>query len=158
MGPFSHGGWSHEMGKHFHNEVYFGDSIATFYQKNIETPFFNHYLKNKNLQLIFLKLICLILEKRVETICRMATKSSSKNSVLFKRNGQFTTESPSSASFTEYFSDPNKPVPSSTNLKDFNGFTPRNYMSEDQRFTENRPDVASFTTEILRRYYFGWRN
>jgi hypothetical protein len=46
MGPFSHGGWSHEMGKHFHNEIYFGDSIATFYQKNIETPFFNHYLKN----------------------------------------------------------------------------------------------------------------
>jgi hypothetical protein len=39
MGPFSHGGWSHEMGKHFHNEIYFGDSIATFYQKNIETPF-----------------------------------------------------------------------------------------------------------------------
>lgn len=34
------------MGKHFHNEVYFGDSIATFYQKNIETPFFNHHLKN----------------------------------------------------------------------------------------------------------------
>ena len=32
-GAFSHGGWSYEMGKHFHNEVYFGDSIATFYQK-----------------------------------------------------------------------------------------------------------------------------
>ena len=46
MEPFSHGGWSYEMGKHFHNEVYFGDSIATFYQKNIETPFFNHHLKN----------------------------------------------------------------------------------------------------------------
>jgi predicted acyl esterase len=64
MGPFSHGGWSHEMGKHFHNEIYFGDSIATFYQKNIETPFFNHYLKNPKSAIIFLKLICLILAKK----------------------------------------------------------------------------------------------
>ena len=43
MGPFSHGGWSRESGKHFHNDIYFGDSIATFYQKNMEFKFFNHY-------------------------------------------------------------------------------------------------------------------
>ena len=79
----------------------------------------------------------------------MATEKRSKNCFYLRENGQFSSESPSSASFTEYFSDPNKPVPSSTNLKEFNGFTPRNYMSEDQRFAENRPDVASFTTEIL---------
>jgi predicted acyl esterase len=30
-----------------------------------------------------------------------------------------------------------------------NGFTPRNYMSEDQRFALNRPDVLTFTTEYL---------
>ena len=47
MGPFSHGGWSREAGKHYHNDIYFGDSIATFYQKNIEYKFFNHYLKEK---------------------------------------------------------------------------------------------------------------
>ena len=45
MGPFSHGGWGHENGKTFHNDIYFGDSIATFYQKNIEYKFFSHYLK-----------------------------------------------------------------------------------------------------------------
>ena len=45
MGPFSHGAWGRETGKHFHNEIYFGDSIATYYQKNLETKFFSHYLK-----------------------------------------------------------------------------------------------------------------
>ena len=30
-----------------------------------------------------------------------------------------------------------------------NGFTPRNYMSEDQRFAAYRPDVLTFTTDIL---------
>ncbi|WP_461375226.1 hypothetical protein [Cloacibacterium normanense] len=43
-------------------------------------------------------------------------------------------------------------------MKEFNGFTPRNYMSEDQRFAENRPNVASFTRNPCRRPYFGWRN
>ncbi len=37
MGPFSHGAWAYEQGKHFHNQIYFGDSIATYYQKNVET-------------------------------------------------------------------------------------------------------------------------
>ena len=30
-----------------------------------------------------------------------------------------------------------------------NGFTPRNYMSEDQRFAAYRPDVLTFTTDVL---------
>ncbi|MCB4234389.1 CocE/NonD family hydrolase [Kaistella anthropi] len=56
--------------------------------------------------------------------------------------------SPSSTA-TEYYSDPNNPVLSSDNLRDFNGFTPRNYMSEDQRFAVGRPDVLTFTTDVL---------
>jgi predicted acyl esterase len=51
--------------------------------------------------------------------------------------------------YSEYYSDPNNPVLSSDHLKDFNGFTPRNYMSEDQRFAEGRPDVLTFTTDVL---------
>ena len=150
MGPFSHGGWSHEMGKHFHNEIYFGDSIATFYQKNIETTFFNHYLKNEKSAINLPEAYMFDTGKKEwKQFAEWPPKAAQKTQFYLRENGKFTTENPSSASFTEYFSDPNKPVPSSENLKDFNGFTPRNYMSEDQRFTENRPDVASFTTEIL---------
>ena len=150
MGPFSHGGWSHEMGKHFHNEIYFGDSIATFYQKNIETTFFNHYLKNEKSSINLPEAYMFDTGKKEwKQFAEWPPKAAQKTQFYLRENGKFTTEIPSSASFTEYFSDPNKPVPSSTNLKEFNGFTPRNYMSEDQRFTENRPDVASFTTEIL---------
>lgn len=150
MGPFSHGGWSYEMGKHFHNEVYFGDSIATFYQKNIETPFFNHHLKNTKSTIDLPEAYMFDTGKKEwKQFAEWPPKNAQKTAFYLRENGQFSSESPSSVSFTEYFSDPNKPVPSSTNLKEFNGFTPRNYMSEDQRFAENRPDVASFTTEIL---------
>jgi hypothetical protein len=78
----------------------------------------------KNLQLILLK--------------------STESKFLFIKNIEKTAGQGSS----EYYSDPNNPVLSSDNLKDFNGFTPRNYMSEDQRFAEGRPDVLTFTTDV----------
>ena len=44
MGPFGHGRWSQETGHTLHSNVYFGDSVATFYQREIETKFFQHFL------------------------------------------------------------------------------------------------------------------
>ncbi|WP_435523329.1 hypothetical protein [Chryseobacterium indoltheticum] len=39
-------------------------------------------------------------------------------------------------------------------MKDLNGFTPRNYMSENQRFAVGRPDVLISTRYSNRRYDF----
>jgi putative CocE/NonD family hydrolase len=49
-------------------------------------------------------------------------------------------------SFSEYLSDPSKPVPYTEDVH-FN--RTRTYMNDDQRFAERRPDVLSFKTEIL---------
>jgi len=150
MGPFSHGAWSRENGKHYHNDIYFGDSIATFYQKNMETKFFHHYLKNEKSELNLPEAYMFDTGKKEwKEFANWPPKQSQKLQFYLSENGKLTNNIPTGSGFTEYFSDPNKPVPSSENRKDFNGFTPRNYMSEDQRFTENRPDVATFTTEIL---------
>ena len=148
MGPFSHGGWSREMGRQFHNEIYFGDSIATYYQTKLETPFFKHYLKGNS------KVDAGLPEATMYDTGKMEWKEFStyppKNAqkITFYL-GNETLNKTSSSSASEYYSDPNNPVLSSNNLKDFNGFTPRNYMSEDQRFAEGRPDVLTFTTDIL---------
>lgn len=40
MGPFGHRGWSEETGHTLHNDLYFGDSLATDYQRHVEAPFF----------------------------------------------------------------------------------------------------------------------
>ena len=45
FGPWSHGDWAREKGRSAVGNVYFGDSISTFYQKNIESKFFHHFLK-----------------------------------------------------------------------------------------------------------------
>ena len=46
FGPWSHGDWAREKGFQAVNHIYFGDSISTFYQKEIERPFFNHFLRD----------------------------------------------------------------------------------------------------------------
>ena len=47
MGPWGHGDWATEKGKSVHNHIYFGDSISTFYQREIERRFFAYYLKGE---------------------------------------------------------------------------------------------------------------
>ncbi|MES2863542.1 MAG: CocE/NonD family hydrolase [Bacteroidota bacterium] len=151
MGPFSHGGWSRESGKHFHNDIYFGDSIATFYQKNIEAKFFNHYLKENSKNAVALPEAYMFDtgKKEWNEFSNWPPKNNTKLNFYLNSDGKITNQKPANSSYSEYFSDPNKPVPSSINYSDMNGFTPRNYMSEDQRFALNRPDVLTFTTEYL---------
>ena len=151
MGPFSHGGWSRESGKHFHNDVYFGDSIATFYQKNIEHRFFNHYLKENSKKAVALPEAYMFDtgKKEWKEFTNWPPKESTKLNFFLNSDGKLAKEKTQENYYSEYYSDPNNPVPSSVNYAEYNGFTPRNYMSEDQRFALSRPDVVTFTTEYL---------
>ena len=148
MGPFSHGAWARETGKHFHNEIYFGDSIATYYQKNLETKFFSHYLKgNTKTDAGLPEAVMYDTGKKEWKEFKNYPPKESVKLNFYLADGAL--KNSASNTVSEYYSDPNNPVLSSDNLKDFNGFTPRNYMSEDQRFAVGRPDVLTFTTEPL---------
>lgn len=148
MGPFSHGAWSRETGKHFHNEIYFGDSIATYYQTKLETPFFKHYLKgNSRIDAGLPEAVMYDTGNKEWKEFASYPPKNTKKVNFYLADG--TLKDSGSAGVSEYYSDPHNPVLSSDNLKDFNGFTPRNYMSEDQRFAVGRPDVLTFTTDIL---------
>ncbi|MEJ7767940.1 MAG: CocE/NonD family hydrolase, partial [Chitinophagaceae bacterium] len=48
----------------------------------------------------------------------------------------------------EYSSDPAKPVPYTSQTEGLT-FTPRRFMSDDQRYASNRPDVLTFETDTL---------
>ncbi|WP_445455263.1 CocE/NonD family hydrolase [Flavobacterium sp. HNIBRBA15423] len=151
MGPFSHGAWGRETGKHYHNDIYFGDSIATFYQKNIEYKFFNHYLKGDSKTAVALPEAYMFDtgKKEWNEFANWPPKKATKLNFYLSSNGKLETKKSNKTAYSEYYSDPNNPVPSSINYADFNGFTPRNYMSEDQRFALSRPDVVTFTTDYL---------
>jgi len=61
-------------------------------------------------------------------------------------NQQLTTSLISSKAI-KFISDIKKPVPYSEDIKTV--FTPRKYMTDDQRFAARRPDVLVFETDIL---------
>ncbi|SEI52182.1 hypothetical protein SAMN04487995_1116 [Dyadobacter koreensis] len=152
VGPFGHGRWSRETGHTFHNDIYFGDSIATFYQNNIEGRFFDHFLKGPGDGKTGLPEAYLFDtgKKEWKTFDKWPAASAEKKKLYFQTNGKLGFDAPASVkSYSEYVSDPLKPVPYTTNYKQMSGFTPFEYMSEDQRFASTRPDVLVFKTEVL---------
>ncbi|CCH53332.1 hypothetical protein BN8_02422 [Fibrisoma limi BUZ 3] len=161
MGPFGHGRWSRETGHTLHSNIYFGDSIATFYQRNIEAKFFNHFLKGPGDGKTGLPEAYLFDTGRKEwkTFDKWPTANAQTVAFQLAGNGQLLrsdgtsdrtpNQSPSSSAFSEFISDPMKPVPYTEDITTTLGFTPFNYMSEDQRFAGRRPDVLTFQTEPL---------
>jgi putative CocE/NonD family hydrolase len=69
--------------------------------------------------------------------------------LYFGEQGQLSINKPlrSDAQF-RYVSDPAKPVPYTSQTEGLT-FTPRNFMSDDQREASRRPDVLTFSTPVL---------
>ncbi|GAB2778847.1 CocE/NonD family hydrolase [Rhabdobacter roseus] len=152
MGPFGHGRWSRETGPTLHNDIYFGDSVATFYQTNIERIFFEHFLKGAGDGKTGLPEAYLFDtgKKAWRTFDQWPTTRARKRTLYFQPGGKLGFEVPQgTSSYSEYVSDPLKPVPYTEDYTQMTGFTPFAYMSEDQRFAATRPDVLVFQTEVL---------
>lgn len=153
MTPFGHGRWSRETGPAIHNDIYFGDSVATFYQKEIEFRFFRHFLKgsgdfNSGLPEAYM----FNTGKNVwRTFDYWPVKTALSKKLYLNASGRLTwgkgaQEKKHKLSF---WSDPNKPVPYVEDRSEMLRFTPYNYMSADQRFAAARPDVLAYQTEVL---------
>ncbi|NHA05208.1 CocE/NonD family hydrolase [Mucilaginibacter sp. HC2] len=151
MGPFGHGRWSRETGHTMHSNVYFGDSIATFYQKNIEAKFFNHFLKgngdkNSGLPNAYMYNTG---KKEWATFDKWPAPNAVHQKMYLGSDGKLANAQPSTAGSVSYISDPLKPVPYTEDNTTTMNFTPHNYMSEDQRFAGRRPDVLVYQTDVL---------
>ncbi|MFC4095309.1 CocE/NonD family hydrolase [Euzebyella saccharophila] len=149
MGPWDHGGWAREKGKTVHNHIYFGDSISTFFLKDIERNFFAHHLKSKNIYQLPEAYMFDTGSKEWQKFDEWPPKDIEPLSLHFKENGELTLNEKASADAVfEYTSDPNKPVPYRSETEGLT-FTPRKYMSDDQRHASRRTDVLTFETEPL---------
>ncbi|GAB4011231.1 CocE/NonD family hydrolase [Spirosoma migulaei] len=149
MGPFGHGRWSHETGHTLHSNVYFGDSVATFYQRNIEAKFFTHFLKGAGDGKTGLPEAYLFNTGRNEwkTFDKWPAANAQPMQFFLASTGKLAQQAGNA--YSEFVSDPMKPVPYTEDITTTQGFTPFNYMSEDQRFAGRRPDVLTFQTDVL---------
>jgi len=147
MGPWFHGQWASLDGTHLGN-VRFGANTSTWYQNNVEIPFFNYYLKGKG-DISKLAEATIFFSganewKQFET-WPPADKKDER--IYLQADGKLGWEKPATKnSFTEYVSDPAHPVPYT---EDIHFTRTRDYMTDDQRFASRRTDVLTFQTDLL---------
>lgn len=147
MGPWFHGGWSKGDGSYLGN-VRFGSKTSEYFQDKIEIPFFNYYLKGKgSLDQLAEATIFFTGENTWRSLAAWPPKDMVPTPLYFNEKSRLTFSKPSlNNDFTQYTSDPAKPVPYTEDVLDQRT---REYMTDDQRFAERRTDVITFKTELL---------
>ena len=150
FGPWDHGKWARAGVENYVGNYYFGDSISLKFQSEIETKFFNHFLKGKGDKNSGLPEAYVFDsgKKEWKSYDAWPPENVVKEDWFLNRNqglakqhdGKFTSE-------IKFTSDLKHPVPYSEDIKTV--FTPRKYMTDDQRFAARRPDVLVFETDVL---------
>lgn len=149
FGPWSHGDWARNKERQVIGNIHFGDSISDYFQKNIETKFFNHFLKEEANGKTGLAEAHMFNTgtKTWQSFESWPPKNTTKQNYFLQPDERLTQKANRMIATSDFVSDPKKPVPYSEDIKVV--FTPRKFMTDDQRFASRRPDVLTFETEIL---------
>lgn len=149
MGPWFHGQWGTKDGTHLGN-ISFGSNTNDWYQQNIELPFFNFHLKGRgSIDKIAEANIFFSGENQWRQFPEWPSKQVVSRDLFLTANGglsYFTNKMAPLTSYTEYTSDPAKPIPYT---EDVHMGRTREYMTDDQRFAARRPDVLVYQTPLL---------
>jgi len=149
FGPWSHGDWSRTKERQVIGNIHFGDNISDYFQKNIETKFFNHFLKGESNGETGLAEAHMFNTgtKAWQSFESWPPENTTKESYFMQPDERLTQRANRMIATSDFVSDPKKPVPYSEDSKVV--FTPRKFMTDDQRFASRRPDVLTFETEVL---------
>lgn len=146
VGPWYHGAWHNSEDFQNLGQTWFGDSTVAYYQKYIEYPFFSYYLDGKGKAPSHQAELFYTGENRWHQHQQWPAATAT-TPLYLQPDGKLSHNAPNSQhSFTDYVSDPAKPVPYTHHLQRRRNVE---YLAEDQRFAEQRPDVISFTSEEL---------
>jgi len=148
MGPWVHGGWGGRSDGSYLGNVRFGKKTSEYYQRNIEFPFFNFYLKLKGtVHDIAEATVFFSGENEWRRFNEWPSKNVEYTNLFIVNNGNLSFEkNTSNNAFSDYISDPAHPVPYT---EDVHMGRTSEYMTDDQRFASRRTDVLTFTTAVL---------
>jgi len=150
MGPWYHGAWARADGEAL-GHVQFGSDTSEFYRREIEFPFFKHFLKGSEKPSLPEAYVFQTGSNQWRQEDRWPPRNARPVRLYFSANGKLLWEPDSEedvSAYDEYISDPAKPVPYTNEIT--TGMT-REHMVEDQRFASRRPDVLTYETEELKR-------
>jgi putative CocE/NonD family hydrolase len=152
MGPWNHGGWYRpgtELGA-----VAFGDSTGVWFRREVEAPFFAHYLKDKGPLTLPEALVFEGGSNRWRRFDAWPPREAESRPLYLREDRRLSFEPPAGTAdaYDQFVSDPAYPVP----------YRPRPihvtysrdsqwgiWQTMDQRFVEGRPDVLVWSTEPL---------
>ena len=150
FGPWSHGDWARNKKRQAVGNVYFGDNISDYFQRDIETKFFNHFLKGGNKGGATGLPEAHVFDsgsKEWKSFEQWPPKKAMKASFFLGKDNALTGSPSTKYDAEKFVSDPANPVPYAEGKKMV--FTPRKYMSDDQRFAAAREDVLVYETPVL---------
>jgi putative CocE/NonD family hydrolase len=146
VGPWFHGGWVRSTGANF-GDINFGTPTSTWYQQNVEYPFFMQYLKDGPMADLAEATIFLTGSNQWKNFSSWPPKDAAIQTFYFQPGGKLSFTAPTATdSYDEYESDPNNPVPHQAGVQTSRT---REYMIDDQRFAARRPDVKVYQTDAL---------
>jgi putative CocE/NonD family hydrolase len=148
FGPWDHGRWARRDGRTVVGNYYFGDGVSEYFQENIETKFFEHFLKGAGDQNSGLPEAYVYDsgKKEWKQYDTWPPKGATKRDFYLSPDQELT-KTPEETMPVTFVSNIKKPVPYSEDIKSV--FTPRKYMTDDQRFAARRSDVLVFETEVM---------
>lgn len=152
MGPWIHGGWARGTGESL-GDIRFGARTSEFYQKEIELPYFNHFLKDQPDPALPKAYIFETGSNQWKKYDQWPPKNTVEKKLYFHPDGTLsftptmtTMQAGAKPAFHEYTSDPDKPVPYTSEIRIIRG---SDFMYEDQRFAATRPDVLVYESAPL---------
>ena len=156
MGPWSHGDWASRSQEYYRvGKVGIGRGLADQYQRDVEAPFFAHFLKGIGPRPDFEALTYDTGKSLWNTASVWPPESSNPTRYHFATGRALTTDPPTAdaagADYDEFISDPANPVPYRQRADLAMQFTPRQFMTDDQRFASARDDVLVYQTPPLDR-------
>jgi uncharacterized protein len=157
IGPWNHGGWGRGPGNALGN-IKFDTSTGIDFRKDIQAKWFAYYLKGKGDGNFAEAITFQTGSNQWKTYDSWPPAAAVKKNLYLRSNGKLSFDKPDANNANvakeadSYVSDPAHPVPyRSRPIEETYGPGSRWYtwLTEDQRFVQNRPDVLSWETDTL---------
>jgi putative CocE/NonD family hydrolase len=146
MGPWFHGGWARSDGASL-GDVEFGSKTAELFRREIQFPFFAHYLKGARDPQLPRAYVFETGSNQWRRYEQWPPANAKPRRIYLRDARKLRFDAPGAQEkFDEYTSDPNNPVPYIS--KPGLGMS-RVYMDGDQRFVTRRADVVTYLSEPL---------
>jgi putative CocE/NonD family hydrolase len=155
-GPWNHGGWSHGTGSSL-GDIPFGSDTSVYFRHNVEAPWFAYWLKDKGQLPLKEALLFQTGSDQWTRFDSWPPREAATRNLYLREDGKLSFDAPQTSAaeaFDSYISDPAHPVPNRHRPVDMTYPSDHpgswyTWLVQDQRFVDERPDVATWQTATL---------